>query len=109
MILLFFFSPEFSGQDRPRQLALNGSTTDYHLKNVAHNTEYVLTLYVLFGSVLGPGVTATFRTCEYCKYLFHFHLPVLHKDDCVSGTVSFIHSPFSSRTSQTDVLYKKSH
>uniref|UniRef100_A0A3P8VIJ9 Fibronectin type-III domain-containing protein n=1 Tax=Cynoglossus semilaevis TaxID=244447 RepID=A0A3P8VIJ9_CYNSE len=55
-------TPEFSGQDRPRQLALNGSTTDYHLKNVAHNTEYVLTLYVLFGSVVGPGVTATFRT-----------------------------------------------
>lgn len=56
---------EFVGRDRPRQLALNGSTTEYQLKNVAHNTEYVLTLYVLFGPVVGPGVSATFRTCEH--------------------------------------------
>uniref|UniRef100_A0A3Q3M0U7 Fibronectin type-III domain-containing protein n=1 Tax=Mastacembelus armatus TaxID=205130 RepID=A0A3Q3M0U7_9TELE len=55
-------TPEFVGRDRPRQLALNSSTTEYQLKNVAHDTEYVLTLYVLFGSVLGPGITATFRT-----------------------------------------------
>ncbi|XP_037837209.1 collagen alpha-1(VII) chain isoform X2 [Kryptolebias marmoratus] len=55
-------TPEFSGRDRPRQLALNGSTTEYQLKNVAHDTEYVLTLYVLFGSVVGPGISATFRT-----------------------------------------------
>ncbi|KAM3588066.1 uncharacterized protein V6R79_020259 [Siganus canaliculatus] len=55
-------TPEFIGRDRPRQLALNGSTTEYHLKNVAHDTEYVLTLYVLFGPVLGPGISATFRT-----------------------------------------------
>ncbi|KAF3705128.1 Collagen alpha-1(VII) chain Long-chain collagen [Channa argus] len=55
-------TPEFVGRDRPRQLALNGSTTEYQLKNVAHDTEYVLTLYVLFGSVVGPGITATFRT-----------------------------------------------
>uniref|UniRef100_A0A3Q1J0Q4 Collagen alpha-1(VII) chain-like n=1 Tax=Anabas testudineus TaxID=64144 RepID=A0A3Q1J0Q4_ANATE len=55
-------TPEFVGRDRPRQLALNSSTTEYHLKNVAHDTEYVLTLYVLFGSVVGPGITATFRT-----------------------------------------------
>ncbi|KAM9328401.1 uncharacterized protein col7a1l [Pholidichthys leucotaenia] len=53
---------EFIGRDRPRQLALNGSTTEYQLKNVAHDTEYVLTLYVLFGSAVGPGITATFRT-----------------------------------------------
>ncbi|KAM9823969.1 uncharacterized protein col7a1l [Neosynchiropus ocellatus] len=53
---------EFTGRDRLRQLALNGSTTEYHLKNVAHDTEYVLTLYVLFGPVFGPGITATFRT-----------------------------------------------
>ncbi|XP_037099528.1 collagen alpha-1(VII) chain [Syngnathus acus] len=53
---------EFAGRDRPRQLALNGSTTEYQLKNVAHDTEYALTLYVLFGSVVGPGFTATFRT-----------------------------------------------
>ncbi|XP_047245921.1 collagen alpha-1(VII) chain isoform X4 [Girardinichthys multiradiatus] len=55
-------TPEFAGQDRPRQLALNSSTTEYKLKNVAHDTEYVLTLYVLFGSVVGPGISATFRT-----------------------------------------------
>ncbi|XP_068163308.1 collagen alpha-1(VII) chain [Antennarius striatus] len=55
-------TPEFTGRDRPRQLALNGSTTEYHLKNVAHDTEYVLTLYVLFGSLVGPGISATFRT-----------------------------------------------
>ncbi|KAM7367132.1 hypothetical protein PAMP_015056 [Pampus punctatissimus] len=55
-------TPEFVGRDRPRQLALNGSTTEYQFKNVAHDTEYVLTLYVLFGSLVGPGITATFRT-----------------------------------------------
>uniref|UniRef100_A0A668ALV1 Fibronectin type-III domain-containing protein n=1 Tax=Myripristis murdjan TaxID=586833 RepID=A0A668ALV1_9TELE len=55
-------TPEFVGRDRPRQLALNGSTTEYQLKNVIHDTEYVLSLYVLFGSVVGPGITATFRT-----------------------------------------------
>ncbi|CAB1413700.1 unnamed protein product [Pleuronectes platessa] len=55
-------TPEFTGRDRPRQLALNGSTTDHHLKNVVHDTEYVLTLYVLFGSLVGPGISATFRT-----------------------------------------------
>ncbi|KAK7130018.1 hypothetical protein R3I93_019606 [Phoxinus phoxinus] len=53
---------EFTGRDRPRQLALNGSTTEYVLKNLAHDTEYVLSFYVLFGSVVGPGITATFRT-----------------------------------------------
>ncbi|XP_056131888.1 collagen alpha-1(VII) chain [Lampris incognitus] len=55
-------TPEFVGRDRPRQLALNGSTTVYQLKNVIHDTEYVLSLYVLFGSIVGPGITATFRT-----------------------------------------------
>ncbi|XP_034146016.1 collagen alpha-1(VII) chain isoform X2 [Esox lucius] len=53
---------EFVGRDRPRQMALNGTTTEYHLKNVVHDTEYVLSLYVLFGSLVGPGITATFRT-----------------------------------------------
>ncbi|XP_041637284.1 collagen alpha-1(XII) chain [Cheilinus undulatus] len=55
-------TPEFVGRDRPRQLALNASTTNYQLKNVAHDTEYVLTLYVLFGPAVGPGISATFRT-----------------------------------------------
>lgn len=61
MLILFL---EFVGRDRPRQLALNSSTTQYQLKNVAHDTEYVLTLYVLFGAAVGPGITATFRTCK---------------------------------------------
>ncbi|XP_031439023.1 collagen alpha-1(VII) chain isoform X2 [Clupea harengus] len=55
-------TPEFVGRDRPRQLALNGSTTECLLKNLVYDTEYVLSLYVLFGSVVGPGITATFRT-----------------------------------------------
>ncbi|KAM4615653.1 uncharacterized protein col7a1l [Polymixia lowei] len=55
-------TPEFVGRDRPRQLALNGSTTQYQIKNVVHDTEYVLSLYVLFGSVVGPGIPATFRS-----------------------------------------------
>ncbi|TST22568.1 Leucine-rich repeat and guanylate kinase domain-containing protein [Bagarius yarrelli] len=53
---------EFFGSDRPRQVALNKSITEYLLKNLVHDTEYVLSLYVLFGSVVGPGITATFRT-----------------------------------------------
>ncbi|KAJ6666309.1 hypothetical protein lerEdw1_000581 [Lerista edwardsae] len=55
-------TPEFFGRDRPRQLALGSSTTTYHLQNLAHNTEYVISLYVLFGSVEGPGITITART-----------------------------------------------
>ncbi|XP_064417208.1 collagen alpha-1(XIV) chain [Latimeria chalumnae] len=53
---------EFFGKDRPRQLALNSSTTIYLLRNLAHDTEYVISLYVLFGSVVGPGITTTVRT-----------------------------------------------
>uniref|UniRef100_H3CQ71 Collagen type VII alpha 1-like n=1 Tax=Tetraodon nigroviridis TaxID=99883 RepID=H3CQ71_TETNG len=37
-------------------------TTEFRIKNATHDTEYVLTLYVLFGSVVGPGVSATFKT-----------------------------------------------
>ncbi|KAM6984915.1 collagen alpha-1(XIV) chain [Aplochiton taeniatus] len=55
-------TPEFMGRDRPRQHALNGSSTQYLLKNLVHDTEYVLSLYVLFGSLVGPGITSTFRT-----------------------------------------------
>uniref|UniRef100_W5NF27 Collagen type VII alpha 1-like n=1 Tax=Lepisosteus oculatus TaxID=7918 RepID=W5NF27_LEPOC len=63
---------EFLGKDRPRQLALNSSTTVYQLKNLVHDTEYVLSLYVLFGSIVGPGITATVRTCE-CNTVFRFN------------------------------------
>uniref|UniRef100_A0A672LK29 Fibronectin type-III domain-containing protein n=1 Tax=Sinocyclocheilus grahami TaxID=75366 RepID=A0A672LK29_SINGR len=62
---------EFIGRDRPRQLALNGSTTEYVLKNLVHDTEYVLSLYVLFGSAVGPGITATFRTSPL-EYVSNF-------------------------------------
>ncbi|KAM6425222.1 uncharacterized protein O9250_002704 [Rhynochetos jubatus] len=55
-------TPEFFGKDRPRQLALNKSVTAYQLRNLAHDTEYVISLYVLFGSVEGPGITTSART-----------------------------------------------
>ncbi|KAM4676075.1 uncharacterized protein O3C94_008724 [Discoglossus pictus] len=55
-------TPEFFGRDRPRQMALNSSLTSHQLKNLIHDTEYVLSLYVLFGSVVGPGITTTART-----------------------------------------------
>ncbi|EMP39426.1 Collagen alpha-1(XII) chain, partial [Chelonia mydas] len=48
--------------DRPRQLALNSSTTAYQLRNLAPDSEYVISLYVLFGSAEGPGITASART-----------------------------------------------
>ncbi|KAJ7329349.1 hypothetical protein JRQ81_015523 [Phrynocephalus forsythii] len=48
--------------DRPQQLSLNSSTTAHRLRNLAHDTEYVISLYVLFGSVEGPGITITART-----------------------------------------------
>ncbi|XP_062436150.1 collagen alpha-1(VII) chain-like isoform X7 [Rhea pennata] len=55
-------TPEFFGKDRPRQLALNKSITAYQLRNLSHDTEYVISLYVLFGSVEGPGITTSART-----------------------------------------------
>ncbi|KAM6292589.1 uncharacterized protein LJ264_013139 [Porphyrio hochstetteri] len=55
-------TPEFFGKDRPRQLALNKSITAHQLRNLAHDTEYVISLYVLFGSVEGPGITTSART-----------------------------------------------
>ncbi|XP_043403252.1 collagen alpha-1(XIV) chain-like [Chelonia mydas] len=58
-------TPEFFHKDRPRQLALNSSTTAYQLRNLAPDSEYVISLYVLFGSAEGPGITASARTCEY--------------------------------------------
>ncbi|XP_030336058.1 collagen alpha-1(VII) chain-like isoform X5 [Strigops habroptila] len=55
-------TPEFFGKDRPHQLALNKSTTAYKLRNLAYDTEYVISLYVLFGSMEGPGITTSART-----------------------------------------------
>lgn len=65
LLVYFLSSKEFFGKDRPRQLALNKSITSYQLRNLAHDTEYVISLYVLFGSVEGPGITTSARTCEY--------------------------------------------
>lgn len=65
LLFCFLHSKEFFGKDRPRQLALNRSITAYQLRNLAHDTEYVISLYVHFGSVEGPGITTSARTCEY--------------------------------------------
>uniref|UniRef100_A0A8B9V4D6 Collagen alpha-1(VII) chain n=1 Tax=Anas zonorhyncha TaxID=75864 RepID=A0A8B9V4D6_9AVES len=64
-------TPEFFGKDRPRQLSLNKSTTAYRLRNLAHDTEYVISLYVLFGSVEGPGITTSARTSPL-RYVSNF-------------------------------------
>ncbi|KAM9389351.1 uncharacterized protein LRP34_008249 [Phaethornis superciliosus] len=55
-------TPEFFGKDHPHQVALNKSITSYQLHNLAHDTEYMISLYVLFGSVEGPGITTSART-----------------------------------------------
>nr|XP_033814724.1 collagen alpha-1(VII) chain-like [Geotrypetes seraphini] len=55
-------TPDFFGKDRPRQLALNSSTTSHRLRGLADDTEYVISLYVLFGSIVGPGIITTVRT-----------------------------------------------
>ncbi|KAM6436437.1 uncharacterized protein PHA67_023658 [Liasis olivaceus] len=55
-------TPEFFRRDQLRQLMLNSSTTTYHLRNLAHNTEYVISLYVIFGLVEGPGISITAKT-----------------------------------------------
>ncbi|KAM8820166.1 uncharacterized protein ACNFOS_001765 [Eudromia elegans] len=64
-------TPEFFDKDRPRHLALNKSITTYQLRNLAHDTEYVISLYVLFGSVEGPGITTSARTYPL-DYVSHF-------------------------------------
>ncbi|XP_059581725.1 collagen alpha-1(VII) chain isoform X12 [Alligator mississippiensis] len=55
-------TPEFFGRDRLRQTVVNSSVTAYQLRSLAHDTEYVISLYVLFGSVEGPGITTSART-----------------------------------------------
>ncbi|XP_063998819.1 collagen alpha-1(VII) chain-like [Pogoniulus pusillus] len=55
-------TPEFLGRDRPRQVALNKSATAYQLRSLAPDTDYVISLSVLFGWAQGPGVTASART-----------------------------------------------
>uniref|UniRef100_A0A4W3IET5 Fibronectin type-III domain-containing protein n=1 Tax=Callorhinchus milii TaxID=7868 RepID=A0A4W3IET5_CALMI len=55
-------TPEFAGRYRPRQLALNSSFTSHQLNHLADNTEYVLSIYVLFGTMVGPGITTTVKT-----------------------------------------------
>ncbi|XP_069763800.1 collagen alpha-1(VII) chain [Narcine bancroftii] len=53
---------EFIGRDWHRHVVLNSSITSYQLKQLIANTEYVLSLYVVFGSVVGPGMRATLKT-----------------------------------------------
>ncbi|NWI96044.1 CO7A1 protein, partial [Pitta sordida] len=55
-------TPEFFGKDRPRHLALNSSVTSHQLRDLSQDTEYVISLYVLFGSGEGPGITTSART-----------------------------------------------
>ncbi|XP_025019833.1 collagen alpha-1(VII) chain-like, partial [Python bivittatus] len=55
-------TPEFFRRDQLRQIMLNSSTATYHLRNLAHNTEYVISLYVIFGLVEGPGISITAKT-----------------------------------------------
>ncbi|XP_059843048.1 collagen alpha-1(VII) chain-like [Hypanus sabinus] len=55
-------TPEFIGRDRPHQVVLNSSVTSHQLKHLIANTEYVLSLYVIFGPVVGPGTAATVKT-----------------------------------------------
>ncbi|XP_041907901.1 collagen alpha-1(VII) chain-like isoform X1 [Corvus kubaryi] len=55
-------TPEFFGKDRPRHLALNKSVTSHQLRSLAPDTEYVISLSVLFGSGEGPGITTSART-----------------------------------------------
>ncbi|GCB61642.1 hypothetical protein scyTo_0007085 [Scyliorhinus torazame] len=78
-------TPEFTGRDRPRQIALNSSTTSHQLKYLASNTEYVLSLYVVFSSVVGPGITTTMKTRrgdtqdEYVdRYTLSYHIGKLN-------------------------------
>ncbi|OWK62848.1 Collagen alpha-1(VII) chain, partial [Lonchura striata] len=55
-------TPEFFGKDRPRHLSLSKSVTSHQLRSLAPDTEYVISLSVLFGSGEGPGVTTSART-----------------------------------------------
>ncbi|XP_078275661.1 uncharacterized protein col7a1l [Rhinoraja longicauda] len=55
-------TPEFTGRDRPRQVVLGSGITSHQLKHLIANTEYVLSLYVIFGAVIGPGMSATVKT-----------------------------------------------
>ncbi|XP_069706150.1 collagen alpha-1(VII) chain-like [Phaenicophaeus curvirostris] len=85
-------TPEFFGKDRPRQLALNRSITAYQLRNLAHDTEYVISLYVLFGSVEGPGITASARTSPL-GYVSNFKVT-----SYTSTSLSLAWSPMAAAT-----------
>ncbi|XP_032915034.1 collagen alpha-1(VII) chain-like [Catharus ustulatus] len=55
-------TPEFFGKDRPRHLSLGKSVTSHQLRNLAPDTEYMISVSVLFGPGEGPGVTTSART-----------------------------------------------
>ncbi|XP_062348521.1 collagen alpha-1(VII) chain-like [Cinclus cinclus] len=55
-------TPEFFGKDRPRHLALSKSVMSHRLRSLAPDTEYMISVSVLFGPGEGPGVTTSART-----------------------------------------------
>ncbi|NXB52826.1 CO7A1 protein, partial [Leucopsar rothschildi] len=55
-------TPEFFGKDRPRHVSLSKSVTSQRLGGLAPDTEYVISVSVLFGPGEGPGVTTSART-----------------------------------------------
>ncbi|NXD29651.1 CO7A1 protein, partial [Spelaeornis formosus] len=55
-------TPEFFGKDRPRHLALSKLVTSHQLRSLAPDTEYMISLSVLFGAGEGPGITTSART-----------------------------------------------
>nr|XP_047918612.1 collagen alpha-1(VII) chain-like isoform X3 [Anser cygnoides] len=85
-------TPEFFGKDRPRQLSLNKSITAYRLRNLAHDTEYVISLYVLFGSVEGPGITTSARTSPL-GYVSNFKVT-----SCTNTSLSLVWSATAAAT-----------
>lgn len=98
-LLFYILSPkEFFGKDRPHQLALNKSITAYQLRNLAHDTEYVISLYVLFGSVEGPGITTSARTCEYRQDV---QVATTAHNPCMAGSTLCIPTKPSHRVSCT--------
>ncbi|KFP00360.1 hypothetical protein N300_00533, partial [Calypte anna] len=89
----FLSSQEFFGKDHPHQVALNKSITSYQLHNLAPDTEYLISLYVLFGSGEGPGITTSARTSPL-GYVSNFQVT-----SSTSTSLSLAWSPMAAATS----------
>ncbi|XP_071590457.1 collagen alpha-1(VII) chain-like [Heliangelus exortis] len=85
-------TPEFFGKDHPHQVALNKSITSYQLHNLAPDTEYLISLYVLFGSGEGPGITTSARTSPL-GYVSNFQVT-----SSTSTSLSLAWSPMAAAT-----------